>query len=325
VKSFVKQAALAAAIFVAMAPAALAGTTPAPSLAAEAEPTYVPFDPPLGQPIRYRFEKTETKDAKSQISWEVMDFTFEEAEGGYRLTVSTVDSGSNETDPVRLAIERDLAELTKAPLKLRLDEEGSITEMEDMDRYWATIFEAISKAIEKGKDGKPATPETKQALSAYLTSMRDLPSDKRLFLLTMPIQPAMEFAETEMTVGKPIHHEVEQTTPFGAVIKLPTYLNLTGLRDGIASYSFVANLPKEDAMAAIKALFAKLGVGTVEGRAKFEEAMAKMDYKQEGRALYRVDAATGLTESFEATETIEVVAEGSTNRRVTASSLKRIS
>lgn len=92
-----------ACLAIAGAPVHASPTLPAPA-APSAQIAVIPFDPPLDAPLRYRWEKAVQRDGKTRMSWAVSDFRFEEQGDGFRLTVSPVGSGSNETDPARLAM-----------------------------------------------------------------------------------------------------------------------------------------------------------------------------------------------------------------------------
>lgn len=290
-----------------------------------AQPLYVPFDPPLGEPIRYRWEKHESKDGVPRISWHVADYLFEAREGGYRLTVSYVDSGSNESDPDRLAAEKKLAHLVQRPARLLLDEGGAVVEMEEVDAYWEAIFKAIEEVLVERGGAKSPTEEERRRLAEFLKMMRDVPLAVRVGLFTESIQPATEFGETESTLGETIQAEDEAESPFGGPIKRRVSVQLRGVKDGVATYSIYLTVPPEGIAKAAAALIERIGAGEKpEDVARVKAQLAATKFRHETSAVYEVDIATGLTDSFEATETVEASGTGAGKARIIITSLKRI-
>ncbi len=127
----------------------------------------IPFDPPLGERLRFRSEKTVQKDDKSQTHWSIADVQFEESAGGYRLTVTPVQQGTGSTDPMVKQIEQKLSHLTSRPYVLNVSSEAVITGFEDADLYWSAIFKAIEAVIsDLAKPGDPLPPQVRTALAA---------------------------------------------------------------------------------------------------------------------------------------------------------------
>ena len=120
-----------AAAMVAMPILPVTAAPTVPAAQQEAVTALIPFDPPLDATLRYRWEKSIQKDGKTDLNWIVYDCRFEKSGDGYRLTVNPVSSGSNETDPAKIAMMKRIEELTRRPFILRLDGEGVIKEVED--------------------------------------------------------------------------------------------------------------------------------------------------------------------------------------------------
>ena len=315
--------ALAAGAAMGFPACAAPGTVPAKS---EAEtPLYVPFDPPVGQPIRYRWEKHQSKDGVPRISWRSADYVFAPREGGYRLTVTQVDSGSNASDPAIVAAEKKLAYLTDRPTRFLLDETGAVIEVEDVDAYWTAIIEAVEEALGAREGAKALTEEERKRLAEFVKLMRDISPAVRIGLLTESVQPATEFAETEMTPGETVQADTEDQSPFGGPIKRRASIQLKGLKDGIATYSIHLTVPPEELAKATTALIARLSAGEKPEeleRAKAE--LAGMKLRHETTSRYEVDASTGLTIVFESTEIVKATGADGDNERITARSLRRI-
>lgn len=320
-----KWAALAlAAAMIASSPAS-AAPVKAPGKAAEVQPLYVPFDPPTGKPIRYRWEKHQSKNGVPSIAWHSSDFVFEKKDDGYRLVVTPVDWGSNASDPRVVAAEKKLAQLTSRPVRLVVDAEGAIAAMEGADVYWSAIIKAIGEALGSGEGAKALTQEERERFSGFMKVMTDIPPEVRLGMLTEAVQPASEFGGTELTPGEPLHAESEIESPFGGPIKRDVTIQLKGVQEGVATYSVHMTVPPGE--------FAKAVGGFVDRVASLQKKedletmraqMGRMKFRHETSAVYRVQTATGLTVSFEATETVEVKGAEGEDRRLTTTSLRMI-
>ena len=97
------------------------------------ETAVIPFDPPLGEALRYRSERSLEKNGKTTLNWAVNDYTFEETEEGYRLTVTPVSGGSNETDPEAIAFVKLLSDLTRIPYVVQISPEVEIVGLDRGD------------------------------------------------------------------------------------------------------------------------------------------------------------------------------------------------
>lgn len=311
------------ALAMVMQPAIAAPTVPAET-PQQLQTVQIPFDPPLDAALRYRWEKTVQKDGETDMAWSVSDFLFEEAENGYRLTVTPVSSGSNETDPAKLAFLKRLEDLTRRPFVLRLDENGSIEELEDADFYWSTIFRVMREELGKN-DGKPLDEKGKQLLEDVIRTFEGIPAENRLALLTEEVQPMLEFGNVEIDSGEPIAATVETPSPFGGVLNRDLTISLKGVERGIASLSLRSSISREELAKLMQGMLAKFETLPEEKRAEAMEAVAAFkNFRHETAADYDVSVEDGVLTRFRSVETVEVSDKSGSTRKVTTQTLDLI-
>lgn len=283
----------------------------------------IPFEPPFGEKLRYRWETTESRRGKTDMSWSVDDYRFEEAEGGYRLTVEPVSSGSNEDDPLMLELQKRLAELTKLPFVLRLSEDAEIVELERSDEYWNKIIAALTGAL---KTMEPKRPGHDKMVEAVIGLYRDMTPETRLAKLTEPIQPLVEFGWTEPSLAEPIQTELETSSPLGT-IKQKVSITLTKIEDGLAHLTIRSSVPTDELKKLTTAMFERLNNGALTpdqvSTMKAQMAAAR-DFSVESVASYKVSTEDGMLESFQATQTITMTEKDQPERRVKTLSMKRV-
>ena len=290
-----------------------------------AKTAVIVFDPPLDEPLSYRWEKTVEQDGKTRMSWSVDEYRFEDRKDGYRLTVKPVSSGSNETGPAQLAIQKKIEELTRFPFVLRLSGEGEIVELERSDEFWAAMFKVMREFLgEKALAGR--TPGAAKAAESVVAMFEGMPPAVRLAKLTEPVQPLVEFAGTETTLGQPISAKVESESPFGGTLNRDVTVSLTKVANGVAYLSVRTSLPRAEFDKLMQSVVGKLGKdASAADAAKMKAGFASLkSYRQESRADYRVAVEDGMLESFQSTETIEIGNADKTTRRVTTVSLTRV-
>jgi len=317
---------LLAAAIAGCLPVQMANSAPAiPAPASEQlQSVHIPFDPPLETALRYRFEKSVQKDGKTEMMWSVADYRFEEAKDGYRLTVTPVSSGSNETDLAKLAFLKRLEELMRRPFVLRLDESGSIKEVEDADFYWSTTFKVMREELAK-RDGRPLDANGKRLLEETIQVFERMPAQSRLALMTEEIQPLVEFGNVELDMAKPISTTIESGSPFGGTVNRDVTISLKAVEDGIASLSIRSSISKEELTKLVQAMLAKLESLPAEKRAEAKEAFASFkQFKHETAADYEVSVEDGILTHFHSVEAIEVEDKGRNARKITTQSLKLI-
>ena len=307
---------LAATVLFAAAPA-----TAAPE--ASAQTATIMFDPPVGKPLTYRWEKSVRNEGQATTTaWTVDEYRFEADGDGYRLTVKPVSHGAPETPPETAALMKELTALTRVPFVLRVNEDAEIVALDRSDELWAGIFKAMRASI---GNKAPGTAEAK-GIEAVISPFENMPPEARLAKLTESVQPLIEFAATETTVGEPITVKAAAASPFGAVERDVT-ISLNRVAGGIAYITVRASLPQAE--------FQKLMRSVLDGLAK--DAMSAADlakakaeignlkaYRHESQADYEVSISDGILQRFSSTETIEIAAGKDSKQRVTKTSITRL-
>lgn len=318
--------ALALAFLFACASPALAAPLPSSrSKGVTAETATIVFDPPLDTPIRYRSEKIEAKGTITRSNWDISRYDFAKTGDGYRMTVTVEDSGSNETDPMMLRIERKLAELIQQPYVVTLTEGGAITGIENLSVYWTKIFDAFDEELRSPDNSLPA--EARTAFASFLGGFRSMPETTRLALMTEGLAPIVEFADTETTVGKPVHATVETDSPLGTKFQRDVYVNLDRIDGDDAVIRMHATIPPDEAKALSLAYVEKMVATLKPGTVIPKDAFAKLTIVHETQAEYQVSLIDGLLDSYSSTETIGVTTGEDTDARqgrITSRKIARI-
>ena len=283
----------------------------------------IPFDPPLGESVSYRWERTDEKDGKADISWAVHEFRFEEVADGYRVTVEPVSSGTNENDPVKQRVIKRLNELTKRPFVLRLNHDAEIMELEHSDEYWARIIEALRDGLSEGMP----EPGGAEAIKMVTDMFERMSPDARLAQLTENIQPILEFAMTESSVGDPISVQVDTPSLFGGTLKQDVVISLTKVQDGFAYLTNRSSIPREE-LEKLTAAVVELAKAAAPGKLESSKAQAQLaalkEFKSETVSDYKVALDDGLLETFQSRRTISVIEADKPLRRVTSTTLSRV-
>ena len=298
--------------------------SPAPIASATAQSATIPFDPPLGEALRYRWEKAIEKDGKTAMAWSVSDYRFDEAGKGYRLTVTPVSSGSNETDPAKIAISKKLERLLNIPFVLQLDELGVIAKLENDTLYWSTIVRVLREELAKPR-ATPASTGEQEAIRAVMDLFEKMPADARLALLTEAVQPLVEFVGTETTVGEPIRATVETPSAWGGQLKREININLVAIAAGKAHLSVHSTIPRSELERLAKDLVQKVVVKqSPSDRIKMNEGFAALEsFQHETSSAYKVWLSDGMLADFLSTETISTAAKSEKKVRITTRSLAR--
>ncbi|HEY0044094.1 MAG TPA: hypothetical protein VGB62_06055 [Allosphingosinicella sp.] len=323
--------------FRACAIAALAALTPcaagaAPATPAQASPAgeavtaRIPFDPPLGKALRYRFEKSEEGLRGKKSAWLVAGLVFAKADDGYRMTVTPQDSGDGGPGRASSPVMKTVLDMVKRPYTLILTADAEIVGMEDSEAYWDAAFQAFAAA----SAGSTATsPTDRQAVEGITRMMRQIPEEARLAMVAESVAPLVEFAGTETVVGEPITTEAEQEAPFGGTMKRNVEIALQKVSDGTAFLSLHSSVPRaefEAMMAAFMRTVAASQVKPVPGKPiPTPEEIGRIEhFSQETRAEYEVALDTGLLKRHRSTETVEIRMQGNFDRKITTVSLERI-
>lgn len=303
--------------------AANASANVTPEVKSAGETVLIPFDPPLGGTLRYRWETAEQKDGETRMSWSVDSYRFEEAKDGYRLMVEPVSSGSNEKDRAKLAFSKQLEELTKLPFVLRLNDNAEIVELERGDEYWAKIIQALRDVLTRLDSKRPGHGKMIEAIVGLYEKM---PAEARLAKLTEPIQPLVEFAGIETSLGKPIIAAIETSSPLGPV-KREVAITLTRISDGFAHLTIRSSIPTAELKKLTASMFDRLNNGALKpeeiAKVKAQLALAK-DFKAETVADYKISTEDGMLESFHSTQTVTMAEGEKQERRIKTLSVKRL-
>lgn len=305
-------------------PAAASAIT-VPTTEAAGETVAIPFDPPIDENVRYRWEIVDEREGSTTMSWSINSYSFEGIEDGYRLTVTPVSSGSNEKDALKLSAMKRLAELTKRPFVLRLNESAEIVELVRSDEYWADIFKAVSASLSEDKSIE--SQKQARAIRSVMALLEGMPAEAKLAKLTESIQPVVEFAFTEMTRGEPIHATIDTTSPFGGTLKQNIVISLTAVRDGFAHLTIRYDVPREELEKLTRALLDGVGKEALSAseREKIKASIATLkDFKSETVADYKIWLEDGMLENFQSTQRITVREGDRPKVRVKTQSLKRL-
>lgn len=282
----------------------------------------IPFDPPLGETLRFRGERTVEKDGKSEMGWWVSDYRFDAADDGYRLTITPVSSGSGTQDPLKLALEKKLSELSAIPYVLSLSEAGEITAMENADHYWDRLISALDEAMSETlpTEKRPA-PEVRRLLANVVDLYRNLPAETRLALLVEETQPVIEFGNTEWD-AEPVVAKIETPSPFGAVAR-EIRISLKSVDRDVARLTLRSSIPRSDLEKVTSAFLQKTLGEALKDSSELDKAMSHLgSFTHETVADYDLSLADGLLVRLRSTETIEVVdGGGKLNRQVTTRSI----
>lgn len=290
----------------------------------QAQIATVPFTPPLDVPLRYRWEKTVKKDGKIGMTWSVADYRFTEFGNGYRLTITPVDSGSNETDPQRLALERKLEKLLNYPFVLRLDGDGVIEQLENGDQYWLTIMTVLREELSRTSN-KVGSNQALEGVRAVMDMFEKMPADARLALLTEAVQPIVEFGATETEVGKPLLTTVEGASPFGGTIKRDVVISLVKIADQIAYLSVRSTIPRAELEKLTTTVVERFAQLPIDKRAEMKANLAALaNFRHDTTSDYQLSLKDGMLSKFHSTETVEVNDKAAKRRRVTTRSIELV-
>ena len=274
--------------------------------------------------MRYRWEKSVQSDGKTDMSWAVYDYLFEETDSGYRLTVTPVSSGSNETDPTKLALMKRIEELTSKPFVLRLNESGEIEEVVEADKYWSTTFAVLKEEIAKQATTKK-DPMIGQLMQNVLGMFEKMPPESRQAIMTEEVQPAVEFADTHTEVGKPLATSVETSSPYGGAISRDVTISLAKVADAKAYLTISSTIPKAELVKLTQSFLKQLTTLPADKRKEAEQGMASLEgFRHDTLSDYQVSVEDGLLEQFHSTETVEVADKDKQRRKVTTRSMTRI-
>lgn len=303
---------LAAALLVAAAQAPLSAAQPASGTPGEGASVAVPFDPPLGVPLRYRIEEEREGDGRAARLAYSVSIQFEGFEQGFKLRVTPL-----ETDlpplPASPATDRITQYLTR-PYTLLLSGDGEIVGMENAPDYWSSIIELIDSGMQR----PPDSADSQAAARALVAMLRNMPPEVRLALLTRSFAALAEFANVEMRLGQPIDTSIDTPSPLGGTFRQSVNVTLERVAEGRAHFTAEYFVPGEQLEPMIQPLMRQMGrVGEVflNGNPEMSRRTAQTS---------EVSLATGLTERYRSTETLLIEVAGQSMRRVTIRTIERV-
>ena len=301
----------------------LAAAVPAARPAEQTATASLPFEPPLDRPLRYRYQKVVDKNGKKDMSWSLDDYRFAKAADGYVVTVTPVSYGFDDSDPLKAAFYKKLADLVSRPYVLKVNAEARITELVDAETYLKEVRAAFDAAlVESPPGGKPLEPEVRKFISDFMQSFFTMTPEARLAAFTQSAQPIFEFAATEWSSAEPLEGEVEASSPFGD-IKRQVRVSLTQVRPDAASFSVHSTVPPAEMERIVKAVLEKL-TSTLPNKPTEQQLQdAVRGLRMEGHGTYDVSLADGLVVKFRSTETVHDGGKGD-DRRITTVSLERV-
>jgi hypothetical protein len=300
----------------------LAAAVPAARPAEQTATASLPFEPPLDRPLRYRYQKVVDKNGKKDMSWSLDDYRFAKAADGYLVTVTPVSYGFDDSDPLKAAFYKKLADLISRPYVLKVDAEARITELVDAEAYLKEIQAAADAAlVESPPGGKPLEPEVRKFISDFMQSFFTMTPEARLAVFTQSAQPFFEFAATEWSSAEPLEAELEAASPFGDV-KRKVRVSLTQVGPDAASLSVHSTVSPAEIERILKAVIRKFASGLPTKPTEQQLQDAVRGLRMEGHGSYDVSLSDGLVVKYRSTETVQ--GGPSDDRNVTTVSLERV-
>lgn len=284
-------------------------------------PLSIPFDPPIGQKLRYRAQKSDEKDGRARLSWEIYDASFQKVGDGYQLTITPVDSGTDgEKSAAQIAFENRIKELTKRPFVVKVTEDGTISGVVDEAKLWADIEKAVAAAVAESKD------ETERKALQFVSNMfKDMPPEARTGLLIKDLQPLVEFAAADLEEAADIlPFEFETASAFNTKTTMEGTISVLGADEEVAVFSIVSRISPDSLKKMTSEMFSKLPVDPAK-RKEAEASIAALKHmRHENRSEYMVSRTDGMLLKFTANEEISVEAEGKNDHRITTKTLTRV-
>jgi hypothetical protein len=265
------------------------GSIPAPAAPAQSEPAArtvaIPFNPPLGEALRYRQTNEETRNGRPVSTSLELHVTFTRDSVGYVMTTGyLLPQGMSATHPAIAVLMR--------PLSLRVSDQGEIVGMVDEAGYWAAL-DTIVDGLARNAGGDAAGAES---LRGFIASMRTMPEEARLALIARNLSPLIEYSATEMRLNEVLEGSIEGLGPLGPVVQdVRTTLTEASASEAVVQATYRLAPGQLEAM--VRDLRARFG------RAPNPRDASLAAMNVERRDTYRISLRTGLTEVHEAVTT----------------------
>ncbi len=290
-----------------IAPVAAAAATKPAATASDA--VTLPFNPPIGTPLRYAFEmRSEAEGQQRQRVRTIDELTYTRAEGGgYVLRWSSSALQVEAPGPMQKVLEKTYAATMDTPMLIAVSNEGvpeRVINAADMRILTERALATLTQSIETEFAALPA--KGRAAMGKMMTVLLDQQrqQSEAAFAANLMEGPALMLpAPGPLVPGQPHSSEVEQPSPLGgANIRFLAQVELRGYQPGVSAEiraSSVANA--EDTKRAMSAFVAAL-LASIEDPAKRQEAeasVAKMGpLTISDEAVITVALPAGLTETM---------------------------
>ncbi len=294
-----------------------------PAVNAEAERVRIPFAPPLNKKLRYRWEKSVTRDGKTTPYWSVNDWFFKRAGKAFTLTVEPVMSGPVDTTP-NAPLTPDALENQFGPsMSVRVSADGEIAGLIDEDRYWRTYFQAMDEMLAARLKGLSVSEDGRVVADAMIKLMKESPREARLARLTESLQPYFEFVGTELGIRAPIVAAIDTDTPLG-VVKANVSISLEKVENDVAHMSMRQTIPHDEMTKLLTAFAARMESKTNALAAAMTDTKRVDKLVRDIETEYEISLKDGSLIAFRSNETVEVSFDGEATRRQTMRALTRI-
>lgn len=191
---------------------------------AAAQGIAIPFAPPTDRALIYRIEQHRPVEGATRMFSATRDMRFERAGEGYILQVTLRDIDSDApaagAEPYRAA----LTPLVGVVLRFRLNGQGRIVDLEDIDAVWAKAQAGIDAML---ANFAPDTPRHKAAANVKAL-FASLSPDGRLALLAGEVQPLFLFAGSSVAGGEGRGLRTVAGSPLGRPVPVEGTLRVVG-------------------------------------------------------------------------------------------------
>lgn len=209
--------------------ALLRGSRDTGAIRAATPDVQLPFNPPLGTPIRYAYESSRQRRGMVQTTHALEEMTVFAADHGYRLHWVTREAvhaasgtGAEHIGPVLTAMNRLTASTIDRPLLFDLDADGSVLGLANMAEWRATQAKMMAGLVDSLGDQFAGLPEPQLAqvrgLLAAMAQDSAAQSDEQ-FLGDMSETPLMVLhSGIALPVGKELAFDLEKPARTGDLL-----------------------------------------------------------------------------------------------------------
>lgn len=199
-----------------------------------AEEVRIGFAPPVGRDLSYRIEQQRPVAGQMRhfSADRLLRFDRDRA-GGYILHVTLnridTDAPGDGGEPYRVA----LSPLIGVRLDFRVDAQGRIGGLEDMDAVWSRVETGLAAM----RTGFAEGSARHKAVSNVLALLSGQTAEGRLALLAGEIQPLLLFADSAIDDARPRALRTSAGSPLGRSVPVEGLLALAGRRGDMLDLS----------------------------------------------------------------------------------------